>query len=75
MLVLLQGLLEYLVRVLRRPPYVFMDFHGHSRKKNVFVYGCSRADSWSAADRTHPDAPAEYAVSDRQADRQAEWQP
>ena len=58
-----QGLLEYLTRVLRRPPFVFIDFHGHSRKKNIFLYGCSKADSWSAADRAQPDCPAEYAVS------------
>jgi hypothetical protein len=23
------------------PPQVFCDYHGHSRKKNVFLYGCS----------------------------------
>ncbi|KAE8752500.1 hypothetical protein FOCC_FOCC000622 [Frankliniella occidentalis] len=57
-----KGLLEYLTRVQRRPPFVFIDFHGHSRKKNIFVYGCSRADSWSTADRAQPDNPAEYAV-------------
>ncbi|KAK3923206.1 Cytosolic carboxypeptidase 1 [Frankliniella fusca] len=57
-----KGLLEYLTRVLRHPPFVFIDFHGHSRKKNVFAYGCSRADSWSASDRAQPDNAADYTV-------------
>lgn len=25
----------------KSPPQVFCDYHGHSRKKNVFMYGCS----------------------------------
>lgn len=43
--------MEYCVRVLLRPPHVFVDYHGHSRRKNVFLFGCSRSGSWSAADR------------------------
>ncbi|XP_043916833.1 cytosolic carboxypeptidase 1 [Protopterus annectens] len=35
-----KGLLQYLV-AMKRPPLVFCDYHGHSRKKNVFMYGCS----------------------------------
>ncbi|XP_038660765.1 cytosolic carboxypeptidase 1 isoform X6 [Scyliorhinus canicula] len=35
-----KGLLQYLVSI-QRSPLVFCDYHGHSRKKNVFMYGCS----------------------------------
>uniref|UniRef100_A0A8D0GGW5 Cytosolic carboxypeptidase 1 n=1 Tax=Sphenodon punctatus TaxID=8508 RepID=A0A8D0GGW5_SPHPU len=35
-----KGLLQYLAAI-RRLPLVFCDYHGHSRKKNVFLYGCS----------------------------------
>ncbi|XP_075998169.1 cytosolic carboxypeptidase 4 [Genypterus blacodes] len=35
-----KGLLHYLNSV-GRTPLVFCDYHGHSRKKNVFLYGCS----------------------------------
>ncbi|XP_028658239.1 cytosolic carboxypeptidase 1 isoform X1 [Erpetoichthys calabaricus] len=35
-----KSLLQYLVAI-RRTPLVFCDYHGHSRKKNVFMYGCS----------------------------------
>ncbi|XP_021925880.1 cytosolic carboxypeptidase 1-like isoform X7 [Zootermopsis nevadensis] len=55
-----KGLLEYCVFVLKKPPYVFCDYHGHSRRKNVFLYGCSNSDSWSDIDRSVPDNPADY---------------
>ncbi|XP_043505081.1 cytosolic carboxypeptidase 4-like isoform X1 [Polistes fuscatus] len=55
-----KGLMEYCTRVLRRPPHVFVDYHGHSRRKNVFLFGCSRSSSWSAADRAKPDQPVQY---------------
>ncbi|KAM3867855.1 cytosolic carboxypeptidase 1 [Diretmus argenteus] len=35
-----KSLLQYLAHV-QRAPLVFCDYHGHSRKKNVFMYGCS----------------------------------
>ncbi|KAJ8285431.1 hypothetical protein GJAV_G00026720 [Gymnothorax javanicus] len=35
-----KGLLQYLSAI-QRAPMVFCDYHGHSRKKNVFMYGCS----------------------------------
>ncbi|XP_055978498.1 cytosolic carboxypeptidase 1 isoform X1 [Sorex fumeus] len=35
-----KGLLQYLAAV-NRLPLVYCDYHGHSRKKNVFMYGCS----------------------------------
>ncbi|KAI4878153.1 hypothetical protein NFI96_028406, partial [Prochilodus magdalenae] len=35
-----KSLLQYLSAI-GRTPLVFCDYHGHSRKKNVFMYGCS----------------------------------
>ncbi|XP_063769851.1 cytosolic carboxypeptidase 1 isoform X1 [Pseudophryne corroboree] len=35
-----KGLLQYLASI-KRVPLVYCDYHGHSRKKNVFMYGCS----------------------------------
>ncbi|KAM4597564.1 cytosolic carboxypeptidase 1-like isoform 1-T1 [Polymixia lowei] len=35
-----KSLLQYLAHI-QRTPLVFCDYHGHSRKKNVFMYGCS----------------------------------
>ncbi|KAG9337194.1 hypothetical protein JZ751_029674 [Albula glossodonta] len=35
-----KGLLQYLSAI-QRAPLVYCDYHGHSRKKNVFMYGCS----------------------------------
>nr|XP_056722075.1 cytosolic carboxypeptidase 4 [Euleptes europaea] len=43
-----KGLLYYL-RSLGRVPVVFCDYHGHSQKKNVFLYGCSIKETlWQA---------------------------
>ncbi|KAM6181264.1 cytosolic carboxypeptidase 4 [Erethizon dorsatum] len=43
-----KGLLHYLSSI-GRGPVVFCDFHGHSQKKNVFIYGCSIKETlWQA---------------------------
>ncbi|KAM5176482.1 cytosolic carboxypeptidase 4 isoform 1-T1 [Callospermophilus lateralis] len=43
-----KGLLHYLCSI-GRSPVVFCDFHGHSQKKNVFLYGCSVKETlWQA---------------------------
>ncbi|XP_061385972.1 cytosolic carboxypeptidase 1-like isoform X3 [Danaus plexippus] len=55
-----KGLIEYLVRVWKKPPVVYCDYHGHSRKKNVFFYGCAGAESWCSNDRLVPDEPVKY---------------
>lgn len=55
-----KGLMEYCTRVLFRRPHVFVDYHGHSRRKNIFLFGCSRSLSWSAIDRAKPDQPVQY---------------
>ncbi|TRY67361.1 hypothetical protein TCAL_03285, partial [Tigriopus californicus] len=31
-------------------PFLFCDFHGHSRKKSIFLYGCSGDESWLPSD-------------------------
>lgn len=58
-----KGLMEYCSKVLINPPYVFVDYHGHSRRKNVFLFGCSKSESWSPTDRNQPDEPFKYLVS------------
>ncbi|KAJ8380906.1 hypothetical protein SKAU_G00016840 [Synaphobranchus kaupii] len=39
-----KGLLQYLSAI-QRAPLVYCDYHGHSRKKNVFMYGCSMKET------------------------------
>ncbi|XP_016123013.1 cytosolic carboxypeptidase 1-like [Sinocyclocheilus grahami] len=39
-----KGFLYYLNSI-GRTPLVFCDYHGHSRKKNVFLYGCSMKET------------------------------
>ncbi|VFV19782.1 cytosolic carboxypeptidase 4-like [Lynx pardinus] len=47
-----KGLLYYLSSI-GRSPRVFCDFHGHSQKKNVFLYGCSIKETlWQAESAT-----------------------
>uniref|UniRef100_A0A8C8R814 tubulin-glutamate carboxypeptidase n=1 Tax=Pelusios castaneus TaxID=367368 RepID=A0A8C8R814_9SAUR len=44
----IKGLLYYLCNI-GRVPLVFCDYHGHSQKKNVFLYGCSIKETlWQA---------------------------
>lgn len=37
----------------RDQPFLFCDFHGHSRKKSIFLYGCSGDESWLPSDSNH----------------------
>ncbi|XP_053779413.1 cytosolic carboxypeptidase 1 isoform X3 [Desmodus rotundus] len=49
-----KGLLQYLAAV-KRVPLVYCDYHGHSRKKNVFMYGCSIKETvWHTSASTAP---------------------
>ncbi len=57
-----KGLAEFCARAAGRPPFLFVDYHGHSRKKNVFLYGCSPAQSWSPADAKLFDESKAYTV-------------
>lgn len=36
-------------------PMLFCDYHGHSRKQSVFLYGCSPSESWWSNDRKKSD--------------------
>ncbi|XP_005091886.1 cytosolic carboxypeptidase 1 isoform X2 [Aplysia californica] len=48
-----KGLLLYL-NMINKTPMVYCDYHGHSRRKNIFMYGCSPAQSWIANDTQNP---------------------
>uniref|UniRef100_A0A5S6QDP5 tubulin-glutamate carboxypeptidase n=1 Tax=Trichuris muris TaxID=70415 RepID=A0A5S6QDP5_TRIMR len=45
-----KNLISYLKHI-GKAPLVYCDFHGHSRKKNVFAYGNNPNLSWYSADR------------------------
>ncbi|KAI1730680.1 zinc carboxypeptidase domain-containing protein [Ditylenchus destructor] len=45
-----KGLVQYMVDVLRKTPFVFVDLHGHSRRPNVFLYGNNPEESWRQTD-------------------------
>ncbi|XP_075248917.1 cytosolic carboxypeptidase 1-like isoform X4 [Convolutriloba macropyga] len=44
-----KGLLHYL-SITGRKPFIYCDYHGHSRRKNIFMFGCSNALSWYGPD-------------------------
>lgn len=44
-------------------PYVFCDFHGHSGRKNSFLYGCSSKKSWSRMDLAKYENETDFMVS------------
>ncbi|CAH1796187.1 unnamed protein product [Owenia fusiformis] len=48
-----KGLLQYMQSI-NKAPLVFCDYHGHSRRKNVFMYGCSPSMSWMNEDLDNP---------------------
>lgn len=48
-----KGLLQYLNTV-NKTPLVYCDYHGHSRRKNIFMYGCSPQLSWMPNDTQNP---------------------
>uniref|UniRef100_A0A3P8ZV88 Peptidase M14 domain-containing protein n=1 Tax=Esox lucius TaxID=8010 RepID=A0A3P8ZV88_ESOLU len=48
-----KGFLYYLSSI-GRTPLVFCDYHGHSRKKNVFLYGCSVKETlWQSGSKVN----------------------
>ena len=57
-----KGLMSYVRQVLNKEIFLFCDFHGHSRKKNVFLYGCSSLQSWWPPDLEFIDDPMVYKV-------------
>ena len=46
--------MQYLQQAVGRGPLVYCDYHGHSRRKNVFLYGCSPSLSWITDDADNP---------------------
>ncbi|KAG1688939.1 Cytosolic carboxypeptidase 1 [Nymphon striatum] len=52
-------LFQYLKVYLHQTPIFYCDYHGHSRKKNVFLFGCSYRQSWYPEDRRVNDQCAE----------------
>lgn len=48
-----KGLLQYL-QMINKTPLVYCDYHGHSRRKNIFIYGCSASMSWIVNDTNNP---------------------
>ena len=55
--------MSYVRQVLNKEIFLFCDFHGHSRKKNVFLYGCSSLQSWWPPDLEFIDDPMVYKVN------------
>ncbi|KAK0058339.1 cytosolic carboxypeptidase 1-like isoform X1 [Biomphalaria pfeifferi] len=51
-----KGLLQYL-NLINKSPLVYCDYHGHSRRKNIFLYGCSPHQSWIPNDTQNPASP------------------
>ena len=45
---------EQLVKVALVFLQVYCDYHGHSRRKNIFMYGCSPQLSWMPNDTQNP---------------------
>ncbi|TKR93062.1 hypothetical protein L596_007594 [Steinernema carpocapsae] len=47
-----RAMVQYSVDVLKKTPFVFVDLHGHSREKNVFIFGNNPTNSSNHADQT-----------------------
>uniref|UniRef100_A0A915EKJ0 Cytosolic carboxypeptidase N-terminal domain-containing protein n=1 Tax=Ditylenchus dipsaci TaxID=166011 RepID=A0A915EKJ0_9BILA len=47
-----KGLIQYMADVLDKPPWVFVDLHGHSRRPNIFMYGNNPEESWRPSDHS-----------------------
>jgi len=52
-----------MTHVMKKVPYVYCDFHGHSNTKNCFFYGCSAKKSWSRMDLTKYENETDFMVS------------
>ncbi|KAI5707780.1 hypothetical protein M8J77_009686, partial [Diaphorina citri] len=60
-----KGLIEFCTRVLKKTPYFYCDFHGHSLKKNIFLYGCSSQESWLSSDKFRVENQVEFRMLSR----------
>ncbi|XP_011503362.1 PREDICTED: cytosolic carboxypeptidase 1-like [Ceratosolen solmsi marchali] len=57
-----KNLLEYCNRILMISPFIFVDYHGHSRRKNVFLFGCSNSESWNSVDQKLSNESFQYMI-------------
>lgn len=48
-----KGILLYM-KIIDKVPILYCDLHGHSQKKNIFIYGCSSFHSWKVCDTDNP---------------------
>uniref|UniRef100_A0A0N4UGX2 Peptidase_M14 domain-containing protein n=1 Tax=Dracunculus medinensis TaxID=318479 RepID=A0A0N4UGX2_DRAME len=46
-----KGIIQFMVEILNKRPFIFVDLHGHSRQSSVFLYGNNPAESWYSGDR------------------------
>ena len=58
-----KGALSYIKQALNKDIFLYCDFHGHSRKKNMFLYGCSSMQSWWPMDQEFDEDPAVFLVN------------
>ncbi|KAK6034584.1 zinc carboxypeptidase [Cooperia oncophora] len=49
-----KAVIQYMCDILKTPPSVFVDLHGHSRRANVFMFGNNPEESWRADDKVLP---------------------
>lgn len=49
-----KAVIQYMCDILKSPPFVFVDLHGHSRRANVFMFGNNPEESWNPHDKTQP---------------------
>lgn len=55
-------MIQRLIQVYKRPISLYLDYHGHSRKRNFFLYGCSNKNSWKKSDKRLSDNVDEFMV-------------
>ncbi|CAI4227634.1 unnamed protein product [Auanema sp. JU1783] len=46
-----KGIIQYLTDVCHRTPWMFIDFHGHSRKSSIFLFGNNPEQSYKSTDK------------------------
>lgn len=56
-------LVHFLANEVGKRPVVFCDIHGHTRKKNFFIFGCASSQSWLRADRVRTDVEHKFEVT------------
>uniref|UniRef100_A0A915PZE6 Peptidase M14 carboxypeptidase A domain-containing protein n=1 Tax=Setaria digitata TaxID=48799 RepID=A0A915PZE6_9BILA len=49
-----KAIIQYIVDVLEKKPFVFIDLHGHSKNFNLVLYGNNPDDSWRILDHWLP---------------------